>query len=129
MSRVAKSPVTIPSGVEVKLDASNISVKGKKGTLVMPLHKSVEIKQEDGSLVFSAREGAKDGWAMAGTTRSLTNNMVVGVSEGFQRKLILQGVCYRAKANGKSVNLVLGFSHPIDYDLPEGVTVDTPTQT
>ena len=66
---------------------------------------------------------------MAGTTRSLTNNMVVGVSEGFQRKLILQGVGYRAKANGKSVNLVLGFSHPIDYDLPEGVTVDTPTQT
>ncbi|CAA0116612.1 50S ribosomal protein L6 [Zhongshania aliphaticivorans] len=129
MSRVAKSPVTIPSGVEVKLDASNISVKGKKGTLVMPLHKSVEIKQEDGSLVFSAREGAKDGWAMAGTTRSLTNNMVVGVSEGFQRKLILQGVGYRAKANGTSVNLVLGFSHPIDYDLPEGVTVDTPTQT
>ena len=129
MSRVAKSPVTIPSGVEVKLDASNISVKGKKGTLVMPLHKSVEIKQEDGSLVFSAREGAKDGWAMAGTTRSLTNNMVVGVSEGFQRKLILQGVGYRAKANGKSVNLVLGFSHPIDYDLREGVTVDTQTQT
>jgi len=93
------------------------------------LHKSVEIKQEDGSLVFSAREGAKDGWAMAGTTRSLTNNMVVGVSEGFQRKLILQGVGYRAKANGNSVNLVLGFSHPIDYALPEGVTVDTPTQT
>ncbi|WP_269621408.1 50S ribosomal protein L6 [Zhongshania sp. BJYM1] len=129
MSRVAKSPVTIPSGVEVKLDASNISIKGKKGTLVMPLHKSVEIKQEDGSLIFSAREGAKDGWAMAGTTRSLTNNMVVGVSEGFQRKLILQGVGYRAKANGNSVNLVLGFSHPIDYSLPEGVTVDTPTQT
>ena len=129
MSRVAKSPVTIPSGVEVKLDASNISIKGKKGTLVMPLHKSVEIKQEDGSLVFSAREGAKDGWAMAGTTRSLTNNMVVGVSEGFQRKLILQGVGYRAKANGNSVNLVLGFSHPIDYALPEGVIVDTPTQT
>ena len=95
----------------------------------MPLHKSVEIKQEDGSLVFSAREGAKDGWAMAGTTRSLTNNMVVGVSEGFQRKLILQGVGYRAKANGNSVNLVLGFSHPIDYSLPEGVTVETPTQT
>ncbi|CAA0111949.1 50S ribosomal protein L6 [Zhongshania aliphaticivorans] len=129
MSRVAKSPVTIPSGVEVKLDASNISVKGKKGTLVMSLHKSVEIKQEDGSLVFSAREGAKEGWAMAGTTRSLTNNMVVGVSEGFQRKLILNGVGYRAKANGKSINLVLGFSHPIDYDLPEGVTVETPTQT
>ncbi|MFT7405045.1 50S ribosomal protein L6 [Zhongshania sp.] len=129
MSRVAKSPVTIPSGVEVKLDTSNISVKGKNGTLVMPLHQSVEIKQEGELLIFSAREGAKDGWAMAGTTRSLTNNMVVGVSQGFQRKLVLNGVGYRAKSNGKSINLVLGFSHPIDYDLPEGVTVETPTQT
>ncbi|AKH68611.1 ribosomal protein L6, bacterial type [Spongiibacter sp. IMCC21906] len=129
MSRVAKSPVTIPKGVEVKLDASSIAVKGKNGNLSMPLHGDVEIKEEDGQLVFAAREGAKNGWAMAGTSRALVNNMVVGVSEGFQRKLLLNGVGYRAKAAGKSINLVLGYSHPIDYALPEGVSVDTPTQT
>ncbi|NKI19179.1 50S ribosomal protein L6 [Spongiibacter sp. KMU-166] len=129
MSRVAKSPVTIPKGVEVKLDADSIAVKGKNGNMSMPLHASVEVKQEDGQLIFAAREGVKNGWAMAGTTRALTNNMVVGVSEGFQRKLILNGVGYRAKASGKSLNLVLGYSHPIDYVLPEGVSVETPTQT
>ena len=129
MSRVAKSPVTIPKGVEVKLDAASIAVKGKNGNMSMSVHASVEVKQEEGQLVFAAREGAKDGWAMAGTTRALANNMVVGVSEGFQRKLILNGVGYRAKATGKSLNLVLGFSHPIDYDMPEGVTAETPTQT
>jgi large subunit ribosomal protein L6 len=129
MSRVAKSPVTIPKGVEVKLDAETIAVKGKNGSLSMPLHASVEVKEEDGQLIFGAREGAKEGWAMAGTTRALTNNMVVGVSEGFQRKLILNGVGYRAKASGKTLNLVLGFSHPIDYILPEGVSAETPSQT
>jgi len=129
MSRVAKSPVALPKGVEVTLGADSIAVKGKNGSMSMPLHGSVDVKQEDGQLVFAAREGAKDGWAMAGTTRALTNNMVIGVSEGFQRKLVLNGVGYRAKASGKSVNLVLGFSHPIDYDLPEGVTAETPSQT
>lgn len=129
MSRVAKSPVAIPKGVEVKLDAETIAVKGKNGSLSMPLHASVEVKQEEGQLTFAGREGCKDGWAMAGTTRSLTNNMVVGVSEGFERKLILNGVGYRAKASGKTLNLVLGFSHPIDYVLPEGVKADTPSQT
>ena len=94
MSRVAKSPVTIPKGVEVKLDAESIAVKGKNGNMSMPLHDSVEVKQEDGQLIFAAREGVKNGWAMAGTTRALANNMVVGVSEGFQRKLILNGVGY-----------------------------------
>src|SRR5690554_2805031 len=113
MSRVAKSPVTIPKGVEVKLDAGRIAVKGKNGDLSMPLHSDVEIRQEDGQLIFAAREGAKKGWAMAGTSRALVNNMVVGVSEGFQRKLQLNGVGYRAKATGKSLNLAVGYSHPI----------------
>ncbi|MBD2859344.1 50S ribosomal protein L6 [Spongiibacter sp. KMU-158] len=129
MSRVAKSPVAIPKGVEVKLDAETIAVKGKNGNLSMPLHASVEVKEEDGQLTFAGREGCKEGWAMAGTTRALTNNMVIGVSEGFQRKLILNGVGYRAKAGGKTLNLVLGYSHPIDYELPEGISAETPTQT
>lgn len=129
MSRVAKSPVTLPKGVEVKLDGGAIAVKGKNGNMSMPLHEAVEVKQEDGQLVFAAREGAKNGWAMAGTMRSLTNNMVIGVSEGFQRKLILNGVGYRAKASGNSLNLVVGLSHPIDYALPEGIKAETPSQT
>ena len=129
MSRVAKSPVALPKGVEVTLGADSIAVKGKNGNMSMPLHESVEVKQEDGQLVFAAREGAKNGWAMAGTTRALVNNMVVGVSEGFERKLELNGVGYRAKASGKSLNLTLGFSHPIDYPLPEGVSAETPSQT
>ncbi len=92
MSRVAKSPVAIPKGVEVKLDAETIAVKGKNGSLSIPLHASVEVKEEEGQLTFAGREGSKDGWAMAGTTRALTNNMVIGVREGFQRKLILNGL-------------------------------------
>ncbi|MGJ8686253.1 MAG: 50S ribosomal protein L6 [Spongiibacteraceae bacterium] len=129
MSRIAKSPVSIPSGVEVKLDGSSIAIKGKGGNMSLPLHADVLVKQEGDVLQFEGREGAKNGWAMAGTMRSLTNNMVIGVTEGFQRKLILNGVGYRAKSSGNSINLVLGFSHPIDYALPEGVKVETPTQT
>ena len=129
MSRVAKSPVVIPSGVEIKLAGSNIAVKGSKGNLAMDLHDSVEVVQEEGSLVVKVRNEDKASWAMAGTTRALVNNMVVGVSEGFEKKLELNGVGYRAKASGKTVNLTLGFSHPVDYSLPEGVTAETPSQT
>lgn len=128
MSRVAKDPVSIPKGVEVKLNGSDISVKGSNGNLTMVINEAVVVKQEDDKLVFAPRD-EKTSWAMAGTTRALINNMVVGVSQGFERKLELNGVGYRAKASGKSVNLTLGFSHPIDYQLPEGVSADTPTQT
>lgn len=128
MSRVAKDPVSIPKGVEVKLNGSDIAVKGSNGNLTMVINDAVEVKQEDDKLVFAPRD-EKTSWAMAGTTRALVSNMVVGVSQGFERKLELNGVGYRAKASGKSVNLTLGFSHPIDYQLPEGVTADTPTQT
>lgn len=128
MSRVAKDPVSIPKGVEVKLNGSDISVKGSVGNLSMVIHEGVEVKQEGETLEFAPRD-EKSGWAMAGTTRALVSNMVVGVSQGFERKLELNGVGYRAKASGKSVNLTLGFSHPIDYQLPEGVSADTPTQT
>ena len=129
MSRIANAPVAIPKGVETTLSDSAISVKGSKGNLNLDLHELVGVAQEGEELKVSAKDGSREAGALAGTFRSLINNMVVGVSEGFQKKLELQGVGYRAKAQGKTVNLTLGFSHPIDYTLPEGVTAETPSQT
>jgi large subunit ribosomal protein L6 len=129
MSRVAKAPVAIPSGVDVKLDGQQVTVKGSVGTLSLNVHETVEVKQEDNVLTFAPRGDVKGGWAMAGTTRALLNNMVVGVSQGFEKKLILNGVGYRAKASGNVLNLSLGFSHPVDYELPEGIKAETPSQT
>lgn len=129
MSRVVKAPVQIPAGVEVKLAADKIAIKGKQGQLELDVHSSVEIKQEENVLTFAPKTGDKQANALAGTFRALVNNMVTGVNVGFEKKLILQGVGYRAKASGKSLNLTLGFSHPIDYELPEGISVETPSQT
>ncbi|MFL0796022.1 MAG: 50S ribosomal protein L6 [Cellvibrionaceae bacterium] len=129
MSRVANSPVEIPAGVQVTLTTSDISVKGGNGTLSQAIHASVEVKQEDNVLKFAARDGAKASRAQAGTIRALVNNMVEGVSKGFEKKLTLVGVGYRAKASGKSLDLSLGFSHPVVYELPEGVTAETPSVT
>ena len=129
MSRVAKAPVAIPAGVEVKLAADKISVKGKQGQLELDVHSAVEVKQEENVLTFAPKTGDKKDNALAGTFRALVNNMVTGVSVGFEKKLVLQGVGYRAKASGKTLNLSLGFSHPVDYELPEGVTAETPSQT
>ena len=129
MSRVAKTPVAIPAGVEVKINGQDLSVKGGNGTLTWDVHAKVEVKQEENVLLFSGRNDDKQAWALAGTTRSLVNNMVIGVSTGFEKKLELNGVGYRAKAAGKVLNLTLGFSHPVDYALPEGVTATTPSQT
>ena len=129
MSRIANSPVELPKGVETTLGEGQISVKGSKGNLELKLHDLVEVSQDGEALKVSARDASRQAGAMAGTFRSLINNMVVGVSEGFQKKLELQGVGYRAKAQGKTVNLTLGFSHPIDYQLPDGVTAETPSQT
>jgi large subunit ribosomal protein L6 len=129
MSRIANSPVTVPAGVEVKLDSESITVKGGKVTLSQAMHPSVEVKQEGETLTFAARDGGKLSRAMSGTMRALVNNMVVGVSAGFEKKLVLNGVGYRAKATGNTVNLTLGFSHPVDYVLPEGVTAETPSNT
>ncbi len=129
MSRIANSPVAIPKGVETKLSDSEVSVKGSKGNLNLVLHKLVAVAQEGEELKVSAKDDSREANALAGTFRSLLNNMVIGVSEGFVKKLQLQGVGYRAKAQGKVVNLTVGYSHPIDYQLPEGVTVETPTQT
>jgi large subunit ribosomal protein L6 len=129
MSRIAKAPVVLPKGVEAQIANGVVSVKGSKGALQLQLSSAVAVVNEDNQLKFSANKGGKDAVAQAGTARSIAANMVKGVSEGFEKKLELVGVGYRAKAQGKSINLVLGFSHPIDYELPEGVTAETPTQT
>jgi large subunit ribosomal protein L6 len=128
MSRIAKDPVVIPAGVDVKFEGQLVTVKGSVGTLSLDVHPTVEIKQEDSQLNFAPAEGEKS-WALAGTTRALLNNMVVGVTKGFEKKLQLNGVGYRAKATGNVLNLTLGFSHPVNYELPEGVKVETPSQT
>ena len=129
MSRVASNPVQLPSGVEVKFDGQSVTVKGSKGALEHNIHQSVEVKQEDNVLTFAAKDGSKTANALAGTTRALLNNMVVGVSQGFEKKLQLVGVGYRAQAQGNKLNLTLGFSHPVVYQVPEGVSVETPSQT
>ena len=129
MSRIANAPVAIPKGVETTLSDTAISVKGSKGNLILDLHELVGVSQKGEELKVAAKNQTRQAGALAGTFRSLINNMVVGVSEGFQKKLELQGVGYRAKAQGKSLNLTLGYSHPIDYSLPEGVTAETPSQT
>jgi len=129
MSRIAKVPVALPKGVEAQIANGVVSVKGSKGTLTLQLSDLVQVVNENNQLQLSAKIESKDAVAQAGTARALVANMVKGVSEGFERKLELIGVGYRAKAQGKSVNLVLGFSHPIDYKLPDGVTAETPTQT
>ena len=129
MSRIANNPVEVPSGVEVMLNGSNLKVKGSKGTLELVINGQVEINQDDNYITFRASNGSKKSGALAGTYRSLVNNMVLGVSEGFSKSLLLQGVGYRAQAQGKKLNLTLGFSHPIDYDIPDGIEVETPSQT
>ncbi|GEN25009.1 50S ribosomal protein L6 [Halomonas cupida] len=128
MSRVAKYPVKVPAGVDIKLDGATLTVKGGQGTLSMSVHKDVVIGQEDGQLTFTPSESAKS-WAMVGTTRALVQNLVTGVSEGFSKTLEIVGVGYRAQAKGQTLNLSLGFSHPVDYQLPEGVVAETPKNT
>jgi large subunit ribosomal protein L6 len=127
MSRVAKQPVTIPKGVELKLDGQNLTFKGPKGNLELELHASVGVEIEATELTVKPVNDAA--WAMAGTMRSLINNMVIGVTEGFEKKLELKGVGYRAQMQGTELNLTLGFSHPVNFTPPEGVTIETPSQT
>ena len=127
MSRVAKTPVEIPAGVELKLSGQHVAVKGKNGSLELTVHDTVAVKQDDNVLSFEGKNPKAS--AMAGTMRVLVNNMVVGVDKGFEKKLLLNGVGYRAKTSGNILSLTLGFSHPVDYELPEGVTAETPTQT
>jgi len=131
MSRIAKKPITVPAGIEVKISGRSVNVKGPKGNLNIDLHETVSIAQnkEENGEVLTLTPASDAAWAMAGTMRSLVGNMVIGVSEGYEKKLELIGVGYRAKAQGNSLNLQLGFSHPVDYAVPEGITVETPSQT
>ena len=127
MSRVANNPVTLPKGVEVNINAGKVSVKGGKGTLKMDLVDGIGIEVEEGQVKIVYDYDTSR--AMAGTTRALLNNLVVGVSEGWQKKLVLNGVGYRAKASGNTVNLTIGLSHNVDYELPKGLSAETPSQT
>lgn len=127
MSRVAKAPVAIEKGVEVALQAQLLTLKSGKNSMSHNIHPDVEVKQEETNLTFQARKPSAN--AMAGTTRALVSNMMQGLSKGFEKKLTLIGVGYRAQAKGNVLNLNLGYSHPIDYDVPEGITIETPSQT
>lgn len=129
MSRVANNPVQVPNGVEVNISGQSVTVKGGKGSLAHDVHPAVEIIQEENVIKFSARENMANANALAGTSRALINNMVTGVSQGFEKKLQLVGVGYRAAAQGKVLNLTLGFSHPVAFEVPEGITIETPSQT
>jgi len=129
MSRVAKRPVVLAQGVEIKLDGNALTVKGPRGDLSLECHAEVEVVSDDSGLAVSPRSGSRFARAMAGTTRALISNMVSGVSTGFERRLKLVGVGYRAKVQGQTVNLTLGFSHPVVYEVPDGITVETTSQT
>jgi large subunit ribosomal protein L6 len=129
MSRIAKAPVELPQGVEFRQEGNVVTIKGSKGSLSLELNSEVELRQEDNTLLLSPRSGSRFATAISGTTRSLLANMVKGVSEGFERKLELVGVGYRAQAQGKKLSLSLGFSHPVEYAVPEGISIETPSQT
>ena len=129
MSRIAKKPVEIPGGVELTISGRELTAKGSKGTLSMILHDDVEVSQEANVLSFAPRDDRKLSMAVTGTTRSVVDNIITGVSTGFEKKLQLVGVGYRAQAQGKKLSLSLGFSHPINFEVPEGIEVETPTAT
>ncbi|ORU92057.1 MAG: 50S ribosomal protein L6 [Cycloclasticus sp. symbiont of Bathymodiolus heckerae] len=129
MSRIANSPVKLPAGVEFKNAQGQVVVKGKNGELTCKHISCVDIEAKDNVISFKAKIDNKSSIALAGTMRSLVNNMVIGVTTGYEKKLELRGVGYRAQVKGKSLNLTLGFSHPVEYAVPEGMTIETPSQT
>jgi large subunit ribosomal protein L6 len=127
MSRVAKNPISLPDGVDINISGSELKVKGPKGNLALNLHPNVSLEENDGK--YQVIPDSDKSVAMAGTFRALVNNMVIGVSEGFQKNLKLVGVGYRAQLQGNKLNLALGFSHPVNYSAPEGIKIETPSQT
>jgi large subunit ribosomal protein L6 len=129
MSRIGKEPIELPKGVEFKQNGNVVTLKGGNGELSLELNSEVELTQEDNLLKLAPRSGSRFATAIAGTMRSILANMATGVSAGFERKLQLVGVGYRAQAQGKKLNLTLGFSHPVEYEVPEGISVETPSQT
>lgn len=130
-SRVGKKPVPLPAGVNATIEGQQVTLKGKQGSASLQIHPWVEVRQQDGELRVNPHHsgGEAKHRAMTGTMRALLNNMVIGVSQGFQRKLQLVGVGYKAQAQGKLLNLSLGFSHPVEFKVPEGIVIQTPTQT
>lgn len=129
MSRVAKTPVAIPAGVDVSIKADQINVKGAGGTLSLAQNVLVKISNNEGKLSFEPVNDSREANAMSGTMRQLVNNMVVGVSKGFEKKLSLVGVGFKASASGAKLNLAIGYSHPVNFEMPAGITVATPTPT
>jgi large subunit ribosomal protein L6 len=129
MSRIANKPITLPSGVEVNIADNSIRVKGKNGEMTCSYSADVSVVQEDSQITISTAKSSKDVKALSGTIRANIQNMVTGVSEGFEKKLNIIGVGYRAAAQGKKLNLTLGFSHPVEFTVPEGITIETPSQT
>ncbi|MBO8416510.1 MAG: 50S ribosomal protein L6 [Proteobacteria bacterium] len=129
MSRIAKEPVLVPAGLEVKIDGQALTIKSKAGQMTLNVHELVRVNFEDNKLLVSVVDDSKEANMQSGTTRALVHNMVLGLDKGFEKKLTLVGVGYRAQAKGKVLSLNLGYSHPIEHELPEGVTCETPSQT
>lgn len=129
MSRIAKQPVKIPDGVELSINGRELSAKGPKGFLTMTLHDKVNVTKKENILSFSPRDQEKFSIAVAGTTRSVVNNIITGVATGYEKKLVLVGVGYRAQLQGKKLNLSLGLSHPVMYEVPDGIEVEMPSPT
>jgi len=129
MSRVGKSPIPVPKGAEINISGALVTVKGPLGTLTHNLHPSIGLQQVDGIITVELKDSSPEAGALSGTTRALVNNMLLGVTQGFERKLSLVGVGYRAQAQGDALKLQLGFSHDIIYNLPKGVKAETPSQT
>lgn len=128
MARTAVKPIPVAEGVEIKIERQRLHVKGPKGALELAVNPEVEIKHADGTLAFTPRSGGRDAIAQCGTARSLARSLMQGVTAGYERRLALTGVGFRAQAQGKKLNLTLGFSHPVEYAVPEGVTIETPSQ-
>ncbi len=129
MSRIANNPITVPSGVDINVAGQQVTIKGKQGAMEHSVHEDVAVSLEDQQIKVAARSSTKRSRALAGTSRAVLNNMVTGVSEGFERRLQINGVGYRAAVQGKTLNLTLGFSHPVEFPIPEGITIETPSQT
>lgn len=129
MSRIANKPITVPKGVEAAINGNNVRIKGGKGEMTVSVHPEVKVAQDGNLLKISVANKSRTADALSGTTRALLQNVMTGVSVGFQKKLDIIGVGYRAQAQGKKLNLTLGFSHPVEFAIPEGITIETPSQT
>jgi large subunit ribosomal protein L6 len=129
MSRIAKKPIEVPKGVDLSVNGREVSAKGPKGFLTVTLHNAVELTQEENILTFSPRDSRQSSLAVTGTMRSVVNNIIEGVVNGFEKKMQLVGVGYRAQAQGKQLNLSLGLSHPVNYQVPDGIEIETPAAT